>query len=45
LRGRWNATERTPELTVAKRIEEDANLSFRRDGDWVAPWEVDEKSV
>jgi 3-hydroxyisobutyrate dehydrogenase-like beta-hydroxyacid dehydrogenase len=32
-----------PELTVAKRIEEDAELSFRLDGDWVAPWEVDEK--
>lgn len=30
-----------PELTVAKRIEEDANLSFRLEGDWVAPWEVD----
>lgn len=33
-----------PELTVAKRIEEDADLSFRLDGEWVAPWEVDEKS-
>jgi 3-hydroxyisobutyrate dehydrogenase-like beta-hydroxyacid dehydrogenase len=32
-----------PELTVAKLIEEDAGLSFRLDGDWVAPWEVDEK--
>jgi 3-hydroxyisobutyrate dehydrogenase-like beta-hydroxyacid dehydrogenase len=32
-----------PELTVAKRIEEDAELSFRLDGDWVAPWEVDER--
>jgi 3-hydroxyisobutyrate dehydrogenase-like beta-hydroxyacid dehydrogenase len=34
-----------PELTVAKLIEEDADLSFRLDGDWVAPWEVDEKSA
>ena len=30
------------ELTVAKLIEEDAGLSFRLAGDWVAPWEVDE---
>lgn len=30
-----------PELTVAKRIEEDADLSLRLAGDWVAPWEVD----
>ncbi|CCH79519.1 putative 2-hydroxyacid dehydrogenase [Nostocoides japonicum T1-X7] len=29
-----------PELTVAKRIEEDADLSFRLEGTWVAPWEV-----
>jgi 3-hydroxyisobutyrate dehydrogenase len=33
-----------PELTVAKRIEEDAGLSFRLAGDWVAPWEVDESA-
>lgn len=32
-----------PELTVAKLIEEQADLSFRLDGDWVAPWEADEK--
>ncbi|MEO6827678.1 MAG: NAD(P)-dependent oxidoreductase [Microbacteriaceae bacterium] len=31
-----------PELVVAKRIEEDADLSFRLPGDWVAPWEVDD---
>jgi 3-hydroxyisobutyrate dehydrogenase len=31
-----------PELTVAKRIEEDAGLSFRLAGDWVAPWEASE---
>jgi len=29
------------ELHVAKRIEEDADLSFRLDGDWVPPWEVE----
>lgn len=34
-----------PELTVAKVIEDDAQLSFRLDGDWVAPWEIDEKSA
>jgi 3-hydroxyisobutyrate dehydrogenase-like beta-hydroxyacid dehydrogenase len=34
-----------PELTVAKCIEEDAGLSFRLDGDWTAPWEVDERST
>lgn len=27
------------ELHVAKRIEDDANLSFRLEGDWVAPWD------
>ncbi|GAA2878392.1 hypothetical protein GCM10010472_40230 [Pseudonocardia halophobica] len=32
----------TPSLTVAKRIEDDADLSLRLDGEWVAPWEVDE---
>lgn len=32
-----------PELTVAKRIEEDADLSFRLPGEWAAPWEVDEE--
>jgi len=31
-----------PELTVANRVEDDADLSFRLDGDWLAPWEVDE---
>jgi 3-hydroxyisobutyrate dehydrogenase-like beta-hydroxyacid dehydrogenase len=30
------------ELCVAKRIEEDADLSFRLPGDWVPPWEVDD---
>ncbi len=30
------------ELHVAKRIEDDAGLSFRVDGDWTAPWEVEE---
>lgn len=29
------------ELHVAKRIEDDAGLSFRLDGDWTAPWEVE----
>ena len=33
-----------PELTVAKRIKDDAGLSFRLDGDWPAPWDVDETS-
>ncbi|HIL46944.1 MAG TPA: NAD(P)-dependent oxidoreductase [Acidimicrobiia bacterium] len=27
------------ELHVAKRIEDDAHLSFRLDGDWTPPWE------
>lgn len=27
------------ELHVAKRIEDDADLSFRLEGDWVPPWE------
>jgi 3-hydroxyisobutyrate dehydrogenase len=27
------------ELHVAKRIEDDAQLSFRLDGDWTPPWE------
>ena len=35
---------RAPELTVAKRIKDDAGLSFRLDGDWPAPWDVDETS-
>ncbi len=30
------------ELHVAKRIEDHAGLSFRVDGDWTAPWEVEE---
>lgn len=28
------------ELYVAKRLEDDNQLSFRMDGDWVAPWDV-----
>lgn len=28
------------ELHVAKRIEDDADLSFRLDGDWIPPWEA-----
>ena len=28
------------ELHVAKRLEDDAGLSFRMAGEWVAPWEV-----
>jgi 3-hydroxyisobutyrate dehydrogenase len=43
--GRWIYGADAPELTVAKGIEEDANMSFRLEGDWVAPWEVDEKSA
>ena len=27
------------ELHVARRIEDDASLSFRLDGDWTPPWE------
>ena len=27
------------ELHVARRIEDDANLSFRMEGDWTPPWE------
>ncbi len=38
------ATERygsaAGELHVAKRIEDDATLSFRLSGDWTPPWEV-----
>ena len=38
------ATERygadVGELHVAKRIEDDAQLSFRLDGDWVPHWEA-----
>ncbi len=30
------------ELHVAKRLEDDAGLSFRMDGDWTPPWEVDD---
>ncbi len=32
------------ELLVAKRIEDDADLSFRLAGDWIAPWDVDDGS-
>ncbi len=28
------------ELHVAKRIEDDANLSFRLEGEWIPHWEV-----
>ena len=28
------------ELHVAKRLEDDAGLSFRMEGDWTAPWDV-----
>ncbi|MBT5851255.1 MAG: NAD(P)-dependent oxidoreductase [Acidimicrobiaceae bacterium] len=39
-----NAAERygrdVGELHVAKRLEDDAQLSFRMKGDWTAPWEV-----
>ena len=39
-----NAAERygldVGELHVAKRLEDDAQLSFRMDGDWTAPWDV-----
>lgn len=28
------------EMHVAKQIEEDANLSFRLEGDWTPPWEA-----
>lgn len=28
------------ELHVARRLEDDNQLSFRMDGDWVAPWDV-----
>ena len=28
------------ELHVAKRIEDDAQLSFRLDGDWTPHWEA-----
>lgn len=38
--GRYGA--HVGELHVAKRIEDDANLSFRMDGDWVPHWEVSE---
>ena len=29
-----------PELSVARRIEEDADLSLRLDGDWIPHWEA-----
>jgi hypothetical protein len=29
----------TPELNVARRIEEDAAVDFRLPGDWPPPWE------
>ncbi len=39
-----NAAERygrdVGELHVAKRLEDDAHLSFRMEGDWTAPWDV-----
>jgi 3-hydroxyisobutyrate dehydrogenase-like beta-hydroxyacid dehydrogenase len=39
-----NAAERygrdVGELHVAKRLEDDAQLSFRMEGDWTAPWDV-----
>ena len=34
---RYGASE--GELHVAKRIEDDAGLSFRLEGDWTPPWE------
>lgn len=34
-----------PELVVAKRIEEDGQLSFRLDGDWPTHWEIDETAA
>jgi 3-hydroxyisobutyrate dehydrogenase len=33
------------ELHVARRIEDDSGLSFRLDGRWTAPWEVDDDPV
>lgn len=33
------------ELHVARRLEDDASLSFRLDGSWTAPWDVDGSSV
>lgn len=30
------------ELHVAKRLEDDLGLSFRLEGEWTAPWEVEE---
>jgi len=29
-----------PELSVARRIEDDADLSLRLEGDWVPHWEA-----
>lgn len=44
-----DATERygshVGELHVAKRLEDDNQLSFRMDGDWVAPWNVTDADV
>jgi hypothetical protein len=31
-------------MTVAKLVEEDAGVSLRVDGDWVAPWEVERRA-
>jgi 3-hydroxyisobutyrate dehydrogenase-like beta-hydroxyacid dehydrogenase len=33
------------ELMVAKRIEDDADLSFRLPGEWVPPWEVEDQDL
>ena len=30
------------ELHVARRLVDDTGLSFRMEGDWVAPWEITE---
>lgn len=32
------------EMTVAKLVEEDAGVSLRVDGNWVAPWEVERRA-
>jgi len=34
-----------PELTVANASRKTQRLSFRLDGDWIGPWEVDEESA
>ncbi|MGO1181575.1 MAG: NAD(P)-dependent oxidoreductase [Micrococcaceae bacterium] len=35
----------SPELFVAKRLEDESGLSFRLEGDWTPPWEVTDDAI